>query len=314
MTPSGNRISHKGRNRRATNWIAGPFPRKLALGNARWGKPVVKAERNGLIDYGRFLAALGIVWFHTQAPGFRVAYIALPFFLVLLSMPSSSSVATRAKRLLLPFLTWSLVFAMLNTALSLKNQAPPFEWWRWTMILSGTWIHLWFLPFAFLAALVSPWLRHPLASLGAAVLVATMIVMNAYPQTVPFGQWAFGTIPVLTGIAYFSWGWRLAVTTLFLSTLILFLGQSSPDNITILAGTGLALLFLSNHVPASAVSDWCARLSLWIYLSHPLVIIAGQSLRITYIELALFSLVGSVLLAQIIETVIQASRKGRLEF
>lgn len=274
----------------------------------------MKAERNGLIDYGRFLAALGIVWFHTQAPGFRVAYIALPFFLVLLSMPSSSSVATRAKRLLLPFLTWSLVFAMLNTALSLKNQAPPFEWWRWTMILSGTWIHLWFLPFAFLAALVSPWLRHPLASLGAAVLVATMIVMNAYPQTVPFGQWAFGTIPVLTGIAYFSWGWRLAVTTLFLSTLILFLGQSSPDNITILAGTGLALLFLSNHVPASAVSDWCARLSLWIYLSHPLVIIAGQSLRITYIELALFSLVGSVLLAQIIETVIQASRKGRLEF
>jgi surface polysaccharide O-acyltransferase-like enzyme len=274
----------------------------------------VKTERNGLIDYGRFLAALGIVWFHTQAPGFRVAYIALPFFLVLLSMPSSSSVATRAKRLLLPFLTWSLVFAMLNTALSLKNQSPPFEWWRWNMILSGTWIHLWFLPFAFLAALVSPWLRHPLASLGAAILAAMLIVLNGYPQSVPFGQWAFGTIPVLVGIAFFSWGWRLAVTTLFLSTLILFLGQPSPDNITILAGTGLALLFLSNHMPENAVSDWCARLSLWIYLSHPLVIIAGQSLRITYIELGLFSLVGSVLLAQVIEMVIQASRKGRLEF
>ncbi len=278
------------------------------------GTTVVKAGRNGLIDYGRFLAALGIVWFQTQVPGQRIAYIALPFFLVLLSMPSSSNLATRAKRLLLPFLTWSLVFAMLHTALSLKTQAPPFEWWRWHMLLSGTWNHLWFLPFAFFATLVSPWLRHPLASLGAAIVVATLLAMNGAPVVMPFGQWAFGAIPVLVGIGYFSWGWRLAVTTLAISMLILILGQPSPDNITILAGTGLALLFLSNHLPSNAISDWCARLSVWIYLSHPLVIVAGQSLRITYIELGLFSLVGSVILAQIIETAVQASRKGRLEF
>jgi hypothetical protein len=275
---------------------------------------VANATRNGLIDYGRFLAALGIVWFHTQVPGFRVAYMALPFFLVLLSMPSSSSLSIRAKRLLLPFVTWSLVFAMLHTALALKNQSPPFDWWNWNMVLSGTWIHLWFLPFAFLAALVSPWLRHPLASLGAALLTATLIALYGSPQTVPFGQWAFGTIPVLVGIAFFSWGWRLAVTTLFLSCLILFLGSPSPDNFTILFGTGLALVFLTLKVPASALSDWCARLSLWIYLSHPLVIVAGHSLRITYIELGLFSLVGSVILAQVIETVVKASRKGTLEF
>lgn len=270
--------------------------------------------RNGLIDYGRFLAALGIVWFHTQAPGNRVAYMALPFFLVLLSMPSSASLPTRAKRLLIPFVTWSLVFAMLQTALAVKNQSPPFDWWTWNMVLTGTWIHLWFLPFAFLAALVSPWLRHPLASLGAALLAATLIALNGTPQTVPFGQWAFGIIPVLVGIAFFSWGWRLAVTTLFLSTLILFLGNPSPDNITILGGTLLALVFLILQVPASPVSDWCARLSLWIYLSHPLVIVAGQSLRITYIELALFSVVGSVILAQVIETMVKASRKGTFEF
>lgn len=272
------------------------------------------ASRNGLIDYGLFLAALGIVWFHTQAPGYRVAYIALPFFLVLLSMPSSTSLGTRARRLLVPFLTWSLVFALLSTALSLKNQNPPFEWWRWHMLLSGTWIHLWVLPFAFIAVTLSPWLRHPLASLGAAILFATLVVLNGTPQTVPFGLWAFGVIPVLTGIAYFAWGWRLAVTTLGLSMLILFLGAPSPDNIVLLVGTGLALVFLSNQLPTTAVSDWCARLSLWIYLSNPLVIVVGQSLRITYIELGLFSLAFSVILAQVIETLVQASRKGRLEF
>ncbi|NHB76476.1 acyltransferase family protein [Rhodobacter calidifons] len=274
----------------------------------------MQASRNGLIDYGRFVAALGIVWFHTQAPGSRVAYIALPFFLVLLSMPSRSSLGTLARRLLVPFLIWSVIFGMLSTALALKNQNPPFDWWRWHMLLSGTWIHLWFLPFAFIAATLSPWLRHPLASLGAAILFSTLLVLNGTPDMVTFGQWAFGVIPVLTGIAYFAWGWRLAVTTLGSSMLILFLGSPSPDNITILVGTGLALVVLSNRLPPTAVSDWCARLSLWIYLSHPLVIIAGQSLRITYIELGLFSLAFSVILAQVIETLVQSSRKSRLEY
>lgn len=274
----------------------------------------MKAERNGLIDYGRLLAALGIVWFNAQAPGDRIAYMALPFFLILLTLPPTSNLPARAKRLLLPFLIWSVVFAMLNTALALKTHAAPFDWWQWSMILSGTWIHLWFLPFAFLAAVVAPWFQHPLASLGGALLVATLIVMDKVPESVPFGQWAFGAIPVLVGIAYFSWGWRLAVLALGASSLILFLGRSSPDNFTILAGTALALGFLSSHLPASPVSDWCARISVWVYLSHPLVIVVGQSLRITYIELGLFSLVGSVILAQIIETAVQASRKGRLEF
>lgn len=274
----------------------------------------MKTARNGLIDYGRFVAALGIVWFHSQAPGSRFAYVALPFFLVLLSMPSHSSLVVRARRLLVPFITWSLVFAMLRTALALKHGGPPFEWWDWTMIFSGTWIHLWFLPFAFLAALLSPWFQHPLASLGAALLVAGLMAANGTPDLAPFGQWSFGVIPVLVGIAFFAWGWRLAVITLLGSWLILYLGRPSPDNLTILVGTGLALVCLSYRLPSTAVSDWCARLSVWIYLAHPLAIILGQSLRITWVELGLFSLVGSVILAQLLETAVQASRKGRLEF
>lgn len=274
----------------------------------------MKAARNGMIDYGRFVAALGIVWFHTQGPGQRISYAALPFFLVLLSMSSSSSLAVRAKRLLQPFVTWSVVFAMLHTALALKHNDAPFSWWEPHMLLTGTWIHLWFLPFAFVATMLAPWFQHPLASMGAAWLAALLIVVNGTPTLVPFGQWSFGIIPVLVGIAYFSWGWRLAVITLLGSWLILHFGRPSPDNVTILAGTGLALACLSYHLPATAFSGWCARLSVWIYLSHPLVIIAGQSLRITWVELGLFSLVGSVLLAQVIATAVQTSRSGKLEF
>lgn len=270
--------------------------------------------RNGLIDYGRLLAAFGIVWFNAQAPGDRIAYLGLPFFLVLLALPSTSTLSARARRLLIPFVVWSLIYAMLNTALALKGSAPSFGWWEWNMLLSGTWLHLWFLPFAFMVAVVAPWFRHPLASLGVALLTAALLSLNGSPEPIPLGQWTISVIPVLTGIAYFAWGWRLAVTTLLLSSLILFLGPSNPDNLTIFAGTAIALAFLSHYLPPTAVSDWCARISLWVYLAHPLVIIIGQSLRITYIELALFSIVGSVILAQIIETSIQASRKGKLEF
>jgi fucose 4-O-acetylase-like acetyltransferase len=270
----------------------------------------VDQGRNGLIDYGRFVASLGIVWFNVQLPGDRIAYIAMPFFLVLLSLPSTSSLAVRAKRLLLPFVIWSVIYALLNIALSFKAQSPPFDWWRWHMLLSGTWIHLWFLPFAFVAAACAPWLRHPLASFGVATLAATLMALNGSPATVPLGLWSFGLIPVLVGIAYFSWGWRLAVTTLLASMTILFLGRPSPDNITIFVGTAVALVCLANHVPATEFSERCARLSLWVYLAHPLVIVAGQSLRITYIELGLFSIVGSVILAQIIDASIQASKKA----
>jgi hypothetical protein len=274
----------------------------------------VAEERNGLTDYGRFAAALGIVWFGIQAPGQRIAYIALPFILVLLMAPSQNGLAGRARRLLLPFVTWSVVFGFLHMALALKGNDPPFSWWNWDMVLIGTWDHLWILPFGFLAAIIAPWLQHPIASLGMAWAAALVIVVKGTPGTMPFDQWSFGIIPMLVGIAYFAWGWRLAVVALLGSWLILHLGRPAPDNFTILVGSGLALAALSWRLPASALSERCARMSVWIYLAHPLVIFIGQTLRITWVELGLFSIAGSVILAQLLDTASHTSRRRNLEF
>ena len=271
-------------------------------------------QRNGLIDYGSFLAALAIVWFGIEAPGQRIAYVALPFILVLLMAPSKNGMVGRAKRLLVPFLIWSVVFGILHTAMALKGNDPPLGWWSENMILFGTWEHLWILPFCLLVGLIAPWLQHPIASLGAAWMAALLIVVKGTPDTMPFAQWTFGVIPVLVGIAYFAWGWRLAVVTLLGSWLILHFGRPSPDNITILAGTGLALACLTWRLPASNLSKRCARLAVWIYLAHPLVVFVGQSLRITWVELGLFSMVGSLILAQLLDTVVNASRRGKLAF
>ena len=273
----------------------------------------MKAEQDGLVDYARFATALAIVWFHMEVPGNWIASIAVPAYLVLLTLTSGEDLATRTKRLLLPFLIWSVIFALMNIAFSVKRQEPYFEWWEWYMLLTGTWMHLWIFPFAFLAAQLSPWFQHPLASIGTAVLAATLFALKGTPESLPWGYWSFGLIPVLVGIAHYAWGWRLAVTTLISSWLILHFGRPASENTVLLIGTGLAVLILSNKLPQTPMSDWCARLSVWIYLGHPLVIIVGQSLRISWVELGLFSLVGSVILAQLIETVLHASRRDELE-
>lgn len=274
----------------------------------------MEAERNGLVDYGCFAGALGIVWFGIQAPGQRLAYIALPFLLVLLLRPSSLGLLGQARRLLLPFLTWSVVFAIVHIAISLKLGDAPFVWWQPHMLLSGTWSHLWILPFAFVAALLSPWFQHPLASLGAAWLLALVMVVKGTPETMPLGQWSFGVIPVLVGIAYYSWGWRLGAVALIGSWLILQVGRPAPDNTTILVGSALAMVCLSYRLPVTPLSEWCARMSVWIFLAHPLVVFIGQSLRITWVELGLFSLVGSVMLAQLLEMAANSTRRGNLQF
>lgn len=268
----------------------------------------MKTATNGLVDYFRLAAALGIVWFNSGAPGARLAYAALPFFLVLISLPSTLSVAAQARRLIVPFLVWSALYALVQIAFAVKRHEGAFDWWEWNMLLTGTWLHLWLLPFAFVASVLSPWFRHPLATLGAALLLASLLAMNGTPDGPPVVQWSFGIIPVLVGIAFFSWGWRLAVTTLLASWLILYFGRPSEDNATILAGTLLALLILSQHLPQTALSVWCARLSMLVYLAHPLVIIVGQSLRITWVELGLFSVAASLILAVVLDWITKSPR------
>lgn len=116
--------------------------------------------RNATLDYARLLAAFGIVLFHANAPGHAIGYAALPFFLMLLlclAWPAAQRddfgryVCNRATRLLVPFAVWSGIFGLLKlaevllTGVSLGSEFKP------SMLLTGPAIHLWFLPFAYVA-------------------------------------------------------------------------------------------------------------------------------------------------------------------
>ncbi len=84
--------------------------------------------RNGFVDYCRLVAAAGIVWYHSGAPGQLIGYAGLPFFLVLLALPTRSSPSDRARRLLVLFAVWSLIYALLWMATARYYGLDTFVW------------------------------------------------------------------------------------------------------------------------------------------------------------------------------------------
>jgi len=262
----------------------------------------VQTARNGLADHARFVAALAVMWASLDLPGDWIAEIGLPLFIVLTVAQSRPQIGDASWRFLRPFVIWSAVYALVNLALGAKYGESAFGWWRPEMLVMGTSPHLWVLPFLFLVVVLSPWFRHPLASLGVALLVATLLVNDRLSSTPPLPQWSFALIPVMTGIGFMAWGWRLAATTLVCSWLVLQLGRPDPDNFSILAGTAIALIILSYRTQTTPASLWCGRLAMGIYLAFPIAILIGYALRISWVELGLFSVVGSVILAQIADT------------
>jgi peptidoglycan/LPS O-acetylase OafA/YrhL len=271
-------------------------------------------KRNGLVDYCRLLAAFGILWFHTETTGYRIGYVAVPFFLVLLSLPSRSGLADRAGRLLWPFVIWSVIYALARIAPALHSGGDLFGWWKPSMIFTGTSTHLWFLPFAFLVAAVAPVLRGSGLALVAPVLAAGFLALVGEPAFPPLYQWSFGLIPALVGFAWYRAGvW--AVVPLVASFLVLELFRPSPDNLVILVGAGLAILVLSIRTAPTRLSDWCARISLWVYLAHVLVIQRAVTMGFEGPGLVVATAVGSLVLAVGIDAVVtrvkEAAAGGR---
>jgi hypothetical protein len=265
--------------------------------------------RNGFVDYCRLIAAFGIVWFHSDAPGYRLAYVGLPFFLVLLALPSRMGMADRARRLLLPFLIWSAVYALFRAWNAAEQGQALFGWWQPRMFLTGTSIHLWFLPFAFLVALVAPALRASKVTLLLPVLAAGLLSAAGETSVWPWYQWSFGVIPALAGFAFLQ-SRPLSVLSLAATYAVLEMFRPSPDNLVIIGGSLLGFAAMSVTMQRSPLSDWCARLSIWVFLGHGLAVVQLRLSGVDGYTLALLSCLWSLILAVCIDLVVQRRAKG----
>lgn len=251
--------------------------------------------RNGSLDLVRLPAAFGVVLFHIHAPGAELGYSGLAYFLVLvpaLGLPSSALASragfmrARARRLLLPWVIWSAIFVLLGVLLWGITQQPLAEIFYPWMIVTGAALHLWFLPYAFLASLCLPTLRRWVVGLSrpafALPLAACLLLLLASFAPVlhsasdpPLAQWAFGLPSLLAGLV---WGlvclrggnpWPAGLTVLAVIGLAAILGWQ--DGVLQLAiGFGAVLACTALPLPGSPLTAFCARHSMGVYLVHPL--------------------------------------------
>jgi surface polysaccharide O-acyltransferase-like enzyme len=119
----------------------------------------------------------------------------------------------RARRLLVPWLSWCVVYTIAFVILARRHGEQPFGWVEPLMVLYGPAVHLWFVTFAFLAALVIAVLVKalhivstrravPIATgIGVVALLATSIVRLHLDVPTPFPQWIFSLGAIPLGIA-----------------------------------------------------------------------------------------------------------------
>ena len=269
------------------------IPAKATVGSAPCAR---SADRNGAVDIARFAGALGIVWFHEHAPFDWLGYAALPMFVAFLLYFALATTdpenprrpageRRRGTRLLVPWLAWSAIYGAAKVADALVSGAPiasEFDYW---MLLTGAKIHLWFLPFAFVAgwgliALLPLVRRHcSFAHLWlafTAAQAALFFVLSEYSFARPFYQWLFVMPAVFLGLMlYLAGGDRLRLLSVALAAalacwLATSLGWSHGAVQTMIAAAVCAATLML-PLSASPLTGLLASISLGIYLVHPLI-------------------------------------------
>lgn len=281
--------------------------------------PRPRAARLAGIEVLRLVAAAGIVWFHAGAPGAVIGYGGLPVFVLLsvafaaeaAALPPEAVVRAQARRLLVPWLAWSGVYALLRVAEAVARGEPPVAWADPWMLLTGPVLPLWYLPFAFAvttAVRVARPRRAPVAwcaaGAGLLVLVAVLLPRLAVPPPVP--QWVFVAPSVLLGLGLA--GVPRGPGARRLAAGLVGAAVAATAAAALLGGGRFALPYLVG-VAACAVA-WCVDLpaaprlravtdlAFGLFLVHPLVLaVALLSLPPRSVVVAAVTLAASAALA-----------------
>jgi surface polysaccharide O-acyltransferase-like enzyme len=252
-------------------------------------------------DRLRVVAAFDMLALHVTGTHGLLGF-GLPLFLMLsiaLSVskteppPTGSFVQRRFERIVLPWVFWALVIAGIDVIAALLAGQAPLGWFEWPMLLYGSRIHLWFLPFIVLAGLAAHFFHRLTerahAWIAAAVAVAIGAAIFPFPPHAaliwPFDQWFFSLPALALG---FGLGRvvsserdldRLRLTLVFGFALFAVLGSFAVAADALAASFvlryagGLGLLVFATWFPnkTDPITRALAPLMLGVFMLHPIV-------------------------------------------
>lgn len=253
------------------------------------------SDRRLGIEFARLFGCVGICWFHLGVSYREVAYASLPMFMLitlLVSKPPRSNIEVwvgiqrRARRLLVPWVKFSALYALVAIYFANKNGLNWFDWWKPEMLLVGTSVHLWFLPAAFLAAVLLLLTQQALRTRSVYVImlglfiasVIAVFMFHVHPNVAPSPQWRFISVSVLSGILIsilFNAGFtKTVIFTLIGLGCFALLGSLVWGN-TGWTAYGIGFMFtgiaLSFDRPVPAWLSLAPAVSFLTYLLHPFV-------------------------------------------
>jgi len=231
-----------------------------------------------------------IAWFHfTSGAMSSAAHSGLLLFCALLvtfatAHPDRSNVA-RAKRMLIPWLVWSLIYGVGRTLERVRNGEPLFAWWEPHMLISGTMMHLWFLPFALGCAVVAvEFARRGLLDRVRHIYVAIPLVVvfhflgavgfSEIPASPPLTQYIFAVPALVLGLVLPpTGGGRPLLPVVLAGAAVLGAAAAIPiDGGSYLSKSWMYCVGISvvwwPTLRAGTVLLTLGRLSLTIYLAH----------------------------------------------
>ena len=281
-------------------------------------KPAVvsRQPRIANIERLRIVSAFGIASFHTHdwfprsigVVGFIILLLSYCAFVVNKPEPYGiAEVARRkARRLLKPWLFWSIIYGGLGLAKMVYENVSFSDVFSPTMLLTGTRIHLWFLPFAFVAALFLTLIHRRIVgipdsftittaiSIGALCIFGCSIIQSQLQPPTPLAQWILGLPAIPLGFAI----GRIKILPrtedrkkyfvfVILSTLTACVGCVVFDRLShgiwLNYGSKFAIRYFVSLIIFCSALHWrgkldlvsanLASLSYGIYLVHPLVLV-----------------------------------------
>ena len=265
-----------------------------------------RIKRIANIERLRILAAICVASFHIHYSfprsigviGFIILMLSFSVFVVNKSekYDVSDQMKRKAQRLLKPWLFWSGVYGALGLMKVIYTSVPFSDVFYVTMFLTGTRLHLWFLPFAFVATLFLA-LLHQLtirmskavdimasSLVGALCVLGCSIIRSRAELQTPVEQWILGVpaIPIGFAIGYsmllekaherrncYLW---ITIMMIVTSVILTFLGYSNIFAINYCVSVALVCCALYWRGELDLISSKLASLSFGIYLIHPLVV------------------------------------------